>query len=106
MIAKALRLIRQFHELDRLQAAEKLGLTKEYLSAIESGKKPIDQSLLIRYSKTFDIPVSSLSFFIIETNRLNKDKKISEIAKEKMAGKILQILEWSINKNESNKFKA
>lgn len=106
MIAKALRLIRQFHELDRLQAAEKLGLTKEYLIAIESGKKPIDQSLLIKYSNTFDIPVSSLSFFIIETNKPNKDKKISEIAKEKMAGKILQILEWSISKNESNKFKA
>lgn len=106
MIAKALRLIRQFHELDRAQAAEKLGLTKELVLAIESGKKPIDQSILIRYSNTFDIPVSSLSFFIIETNKPNKDRKLSAIAKEKMAGKILQILEWSMNKNDSTKFKA
>lgn len=106
MIAKALRLIRQFHELDRSQAAEKLGLTKEFLVAIENGKKPIDQSVLLKYSQTFDIPVSSLSFFIIETNKPYKDKKISLIAKEKLAGKILQILEWSIDKNDSNKFKA
>ncbi|RKG43171.1 MULTISPECIES: helix-turn-helix domain-containing protein [Acinetobacter] len=106
MIAKALRLIRQFHELDRTQAAEKLGFTKEFLIAIESGKKPIDQSLLKKYSNTFDIPVSSLSFFIIETNKSNKDKTISAVAKEKMAGKILQILEWSINKNDSKKFQA
>lgn len=106
MIAKALRLIRQFHELDKNQAAEKLGFSKEFLIAIESGKKPIDQSILIKYSEIFDIPVSSLSFFIIETNKSNKHKSISSSVKEKMAGKILRILEWSINKNESNKFKA
>ncbi|KJV45064.1 hypothetical protein VH96_05215 [Acinetobacter indicus] len=106
MIAKALRLIRQFHELDKNQAAERLGFTKEFLIAIENGKKPIDQSILIKYSEIFDIPVSSLSFFIIETNKLSKDRKISSAVKEKMAGKILQILEWSINKNESNKLKA
>lgn len=106
MIAKALRLIRQFHELNKSQAAEKLGFTKEFLTALESGKKPIDQAILKKYSSAFDIPVSSLSFFIIETNSINKEKKLSLVAKEKMAGKILSILEWSIRKNESNKLKA
>lgn len=106
MIAKALRLIRQFHDLNKSQAAEKLGFSKEFLVAIESGKKPIDQSILLKYAEVFDIPVSSLSFFIIEANELNKNKSISSSVREKMAGKILKILEWSINKNESNKFKA
>ncbi|HFG6877093.1 helix-turn-helix transcriptional regulator [Acinetobacter baumannii] len=108
MIAKALKLIRQYHELDRSETAAKLGLSKDYILALESGKKPIDRNILNKYSEAFDIPVSSLTFFIVESPNLNKKRKISEIAKEKMAGKILDIMEWSIKKDGKLKseFKA
>ncbi len=108
MIAKALRLIRQFHDLDRSQTADRLGISKEFLLALETGKKPINRDILIKYSEAFDIPLSSLTFFIIDSKNLLKEQKFSKRAKGKMAGKILQIMEWIVKKNgvTQNKFKA
>ena len=63
MLNKALRLMRVFHDLSQKDLAEKLGMSKSYLSEIESGKKTPTLDLLSRYSEIFDIPLSSIMFF-------------------------------------------
>lgn len=63
MLQKALRLIRIFHDLSQKELSIKLGISKSYLSQIESGKKKPTLSLLESYANVFDIPVSSIMFF-------------------------------------------
>lgn len=60
---EALRLMRVFHDLSQKELAEKLRISKSYISEIESGKKTPTLDLLNRYSEFFDIPVSSIMFF-------------------------------------------
>jgi transcriptional regulator with XRE-family HTH domain len=69
MIAEALRLLRTFHNTSQSQLATKLGLSKSYLSEIESGKKRITLDLLKQYSDHFDVPLSTLFFFAEELDR-------------------------------------
>ncbi|MGF1909641.1 helix-turn-helix transcriptional regulator [Vibrio kasasachensis] len=103
MIAKALRLIRQYHELSRCEVAEILNISKEQLIAIESGSTPITKDTLIKYSTAFDIPVSSLVFF---SDSLSPQKgKNSNKLRKLFAGKALSIFEWISNKDDS-KIKA
>lgn len=100
MIHKALKVIRQFHSLKQVELAEKLEISKSYLSEIESGKKHISMDLLEKYSTTFDIPVSSLVFF---SESIGKEGQIPEKFKRVFASKILTIMEWLTDKNESKK---
>ena len=39
MLSEALRLIRVFHDVKQNELAERFGVSKSYLSEIESGKK-------------------------------------------------------------------
>ena len=63
MLAKALRLIRVFHDMKQMELAQKLHISKSYLSEIESGKKQPPLSLIDRYAKEFNVPCSSILFF-------------------------------------------
>ncbi|SQH76928.1 conserved protein of unknown function,might belong to Transcriptional regulator [Shewanella benthica] len=103
MINKALKVIRQFHKLKQVELAEKLNISKSYLSEIESGKKHISMDLLGKYSTTFDIPVSSLVFF---SESLDKEGQIPEKFKRVLANKIITIMEWLTDKDESTKAKV
>lgn len=102
MINRALRVIRQFHGLKQVDLADELNISKSYLSEIESGKKAVSMDILERYSKTFDIPVSSLVFF----SENIKSKSVPERFRHVFAGKIISIMEWLAAQNESNKLKA
>lgn len=97
MLYKALRLIRQYHNLSKVDLAKKLSVTKEYLTSIESGKKAVSKELLEQYSTLFDMPVSSLVFF---SESLEKEGKYSQKIRTNLAEKALAILEWKIKKNE------
>lgn len=97
MINKALKIIRQFHELKQVELATQLGISKSYLSEIESGKKPTSLELLNKYSEIFDIPVSSLVFF---SENLGKSKLSSNKFKNVVASKIINVMEWFVDKNE------
>lgn len=103
MINKALKLIRQFHSITQSALADKFSMSKSYLSEIESGKKPVSYELLEKYSMEFDIPVSSLVFF---SESLESKNKISEKFRSVFSGKILDIMEWLIEKDEEKKAKA
>ena len=69
MIAEALRLLRTFHNTSQSQLATDLGISKSYLSEIESGKKKVSLELLNQYSSHFNVPISSLFFFSEEMDR-------------------------------------
>ena len=95
MINRALKTIRLFHNIKQSELADKLCISKSYLSELESGKKTVSFDLLEKYSNNFDIPVSSLVFFAERINEPSKDT-IPEKFKTIFADKILKIMEWSI----------
>jgi transcriptional regulator with XRE-family HTH domain len=103
MIHRALKVIRQFHTLKQNELAEQLDISKSYLSEIETGKKPASLELLQKYSNIFDIPVSSLIFF---SENIGKEQLSSNKFKKVVASKIVNVMEWFIDKNEKSKIKA
>lgn len=90
MLNEALRLMRVFHDLSQKELAEKLGISKSYLSEIESGKKTPTLDLLDRYSKFFDVPTSSILFF---SENLNEDVKTEKL-RNFVSSKVLAILNF------------
>jgi len=86
----ALRLVRVFHDMSQTAWAERLGISKSYLSEIEKGvKKKVTLDLLERYAQIFNIPVSSLLFF---EEQVGEGR--TEQARTAIAGKVLKMLEW------------
>lgn len=99
MIHRALKLIRQFNEIKQVELAEKLGISKSYLSEIESGRKTVSFELLERYAGIFDIDVTSLVFF---SESIDKKSGLASKYKEVVSGKILDLMEWYVgSKNKS-----
>jgi len=90
MLNEALRLVRVFHNINQSQLAERLEISRSYLSEIESGKKSPNLELLGKYSSIFDIPPSSILLF---SEKLENDS-FSEKARIAVAGKILKIMNW------------
>ena len=91
----ALRLVRVFHDMSQTALAEKLNISKSYLSEIEKGeKKKVTLDLLERYSQVFNLPVSSLMFFAEQVDDGPREKMRGAIA-----GKVLKMLEWISAKN-------
>lgn len=103
MLHKALKLIRQFHKIKQIDLALQLKISKSYLSELESGKKVISLDILNKYSEVFDIPVSSLVFFSesIETKGV-----LPSSFKKIVAEKIIKIMEWVVERDESKKIEA
>jgi transcriptional regulator with XRE-family HTH domain len=90
MLNEALRLVRVFHDIKQSQLAEMLGISRSYLSEIESGKKVANIDLLEKYAEIFEIPPSSLLLF-----SENIEKGIpSEKARVMFAKKIIKIMNW------------
>lgn len=100
MINRALRLVRQYHDISITQLANELQLPKSSIDAVESGSKPVDEHLLAKYSQRFDIPITSLVMF---STQINNEKKIARKLRKSLAGKILDIAEWKLNRDEKIK---
>jgi transcriptional regulator with XRE-family HTH domain len=90
MLNKALRLMRVFYDLSQKDLAERLGISKSYLSEIESGKKIPTLDLLNRYSEIFDIPSSSIMFFSESLNNGVKTEKLRTF----ISSKVLALLNF------------
>jgi transcriptional regulator with XRE-family HTH domain len=86
---EALRLVRVFHDLNQTALAERLGISKSYLSEIEGGKKPVTLELLEKYAATFNMPLSSLVFFAERVNDGGAEK-----VRTAVAGKVVKMLDW------------
>ena len=89
MINEALRLIRVFHDLKQIQAAEMLGVSQSYLSEIERGIKSPTLEIIQKYSEAFDIPASSILFFFENLDKSTKGK-----ATKFVTGKILALMQF------------
>ncbi len=88
MIHRALKLTREFHRIKQTDLADRLDISKSFLSEIESGKKSPTLELLDRYSQVFEIPVSA---FLMFSERIENK---AAIKKHKQVGRILKFLEW------------
>ena len=89
MIHRALKLLRSYHNLKQKDLATRLGMSPSHLSEIESGSKPVSYDLLEKYSKVFDIPVSSITLFA-EVAQSGESKGVQAT----IADKALRMLEW------------
>lgn len=63
MFGQALKLLRRSQDLNQDTLASKLGISRSYISELESGNRTPSLDLLERYAAAFKIPVSSLVFF-------------------------------------------
>ncbi len=90
MLNEALRLVRVFHDLNKTQVAERVGLSKSYITELESGDKKVTLDVLQKYSAGFNIPVSSLMFFAEQA----ADGSSTDSFRHAVAGKAIQMLDW------------
>ncbi len=88
-LGAALRSLRVFHDLSQTEAADKLNVSKSFLSEIESGKKEPTLPLLSRYAEVFSVPLSSLLFFAEQMGTRSATALTSGIAP-----KVLRLLDW------------
>ena len=91
MMNEALRLVRVFHDLNKTQAAERVGLSKSYITELERGDKKVTLEVLQKYAVGFNLPLSSLVFFAEQAS----DTGASDKVRTAVAGKVLKILDWS-----------
>lgn len=98
MLNEALRLVRVFHDINQTHLAEQLGISKSYLSQIESGNKKVSIDLIGKYSEIFNVPPSSLMLF---SEKL-ESKDYSEKARVFMAGKLVKMMSWIAEKEEGS----
>lgn len=95
MLDRALRTVREVHQIPQATLAGKLGISKSHLSELESGKKTVSVDLLKRYANIFDVPPSTFLSF------MEALEGVSERKREK-AKKLLRVLEWTLDKDDAN----
>jgi transcriptional regulator with XRE-family HTH domain len=90
MLNKALRLVRVYHNLTQTEAARRIGLSKSYISELETGNKRVTLEVLEKYASAFKIPISSLMLFAEHS----QDQKFSEDIRVHVADKVIKMLDW------------
>ncbi|MGK9236837.1 helix-turn-helix domain-containing protein [Inquilinus limosus] len=90
MLSKALRLVRVYHDLSLVEAAERVGLSKSYVSELEKGHKKVTMEVLEKYAEAFDMPMSSLMLF---AERSEGGQRSTDV-KAFVADKTLKMLDW------------
>lgn len=92
MLDRALKTIREIHQIPQGELAEKLGISKSHLSELESGKKKnVSVDLLRKYAEVFDVPPST---FLSFSEALEGESE----RRRNRARKLLQVLEWTLGK--------
>jgi transcriptional regulator with XRE-family HTH domain len=82
-----------FHDVKQNELAERLGISKSFLSEIESGKKAVSVELIEKYSVEFQIPASSILFFSENLNSPDAIGRVADRAKGVIARKVLNFLQ-------------
>lgn len=90
---KAFRLIRTYHGIRQSQLAEEMGLSKSYLSELESGKKEISIEVLKKYSEHFNMPMSSILFFMENS----ESPKALEKSRDRISKRVIKMLDWLVD---------
>jgi transcriptional regulator with XRE-family HTH domain len=82
--------------MDQATVAQKLGISRSYLSELETGKKQPTLDILDRYARVVRIPPSS----ILLLSESLADGHLPERVRLRAAKKILKILEWLTAREE------
>lgn len=93
-LAKILKHIRTFNKLNQTQLSEKLGITRSYISQMESGAKKPTNETLQKYSEVFDVPLSVIYLF---AENLENKEDLKSKAKKLLTKKTLGLLDWINN---------
>ena len=101
MLSEALRLLRIFHDLKQNELADRLGLSKSYISELEKGNRTPSLEVVEKYANTFNIPTSSILFFSENLPHATNGKWSSENARQTIAKKVIGFLQFVENKTES-----
>lgn len=96
MIGKALKTLRQYHNINQSQLASKLSISSSYLSELESGKKEPTLDILHKYVDFFKVPLSSLVVF---SETLDGSQSMSK-ARAFVSKKMLKVLEWIADQDD------
>jgi transcriptional regulator with XRE-family HTH domain len=99
MYGEALRLVRSFHDMNQSELAAALGISRSYLSEVESEKKTPSLELLQKYASQFDLPLSALIFFSEQIDEPVRDRKMRDL----LAGKAISLLQWIEQKRDSKR---
>lgn len=92
MFGQALKLLRRYQGLNQSVLADKLGVSRSYVSELESGNKTPSLDLLGRYADIFNIPISSLVFFAEALEDKENLSSRLDSAKGTVAKKIVALL--------------
>ena len=87
-------MVRVFHDMNQTTLAERMQISKSYLSEIERGKKQVTLELLQKYAEIFGMPLSSLIFFAEQVEGGAREKLRTSIA-----GKVIKMLNWMAAKD-------
>ncbi|RTL89274.1 MAG: XRE family transcriptional regulator [Hyphomicrobiales bacterium] len=101
MLSEALRLIRVFHDLKQNELADRLGVSKSYISEVESGKKQPTIEIINKYASEFSIPASSILFFSEQLESGEGTKAAN--ARKYIADKVLKMLNFIDEKSKTQK---
>lgn len=100
MLSEALRLLRVFHDLKQNELAERVGLSKSYISELENGNRSPSLDVIEKYSAEFNIPTSSIMFFSENLGHAGNGTWSAENAKRAIASKVIGFLQLVENKTE------
>jgi transcriptional regulator with XRE-family HTH domain len=102
MLYEALRLLRVFHDLKQNELAERLNVSKSYISEIEKGNRTPSLDLIDRYAQVFKVPVSSIMFFSEQIESAQKEKAAIPKARQAIASKIIKFLQVIEDRTEAD----
>lgn len=100
MLSEALRLLRVFHDLKQNELAEKLYVSKSYISELENGNRTPSIEVIEKYAALFLVPVSSIMFFSEHIEGVQQQTKPVPKAKGVIAAKIINFLQLIENRTE------
>ncbi|MBN8647294.1 MAG: helix-turn-helix transcriptional regulator [Caulobacterales bacterium] len=93
MLSETLRLLRVFHDLKQVELAERLDVSRSYVSELENGNRTPSLDVIKKYSEFFKIPISSIMFFSENLGGTKTDESIGEKARNAIASKVIQFLQ-------------
>jgi len=96
-IGSTLKLLRVASDLRQSSLAKDLGVTANYLSLVESGKKEPSLTFLKKFAQTLNVPLGYFLWIALEDINLPEELAL----KEKTDGLLVNILQKS-NKNGVN----
>lgn len=94
---KALKAFRVFNRMTQQTLAEKIDLSKSFISEMESGKKPATAQLIDRYAEFFDVP----SWEILYLGSAYDNKKFEN----KLTSKLLNLIDWIMSDESTDAVK-